>query len=127
MHGKVKDKVNHTMDSCGCPPSCWLLCLMWVIFVLNHLANPNLDWCTPLESMYGSTPDISIILVFPFCHPVYFKNKDNGFPSESKERPGCVVGFAENVGDALTFKVLDEETHKILYHSTVRSTLKDEE
>ena len=66
MYGKVKEKVNRTMDSCGCPPSCWLLCLMWVIFVLNHLDNQNLDWHTPLESMYDSTPDISIILLFPF-------------------------------------------------------------
>ena len=73
---------------------------MWVIFVLNHLANPSLDWRTPLESMYGSMPDISIILQFPFWHPVYFKNKDNSFPMESKERRGRIVGFAENVGDA---------------------------
>ena len=119
MYGKVKDKVNHTMDSCGCPPSCWLLCLMWVVFVLNHLANPSLGWRIPLEAMYGSTPDISIILLFSFWHPVYFKYEDNSFPSQSKERHGRIVGFAKNVGDALTFKVLDEQMHKILYCSTI--------
>ena len=77
--------------------------------------------------MYGLTPDISIILQFPFWHPVYFKNKDNSFPSESKERRGRIVGFAENVGDGPTFKVLDDEIHKILYRSTVHSALKDGE
>ena len=33
-----------------------------------------------------------------------FKVNDLSFPKDSPEELGCVVGFAENVGHAMTFK-----------------------
>ena len=38
---------------------------------------------------------------------------------------GRFVGFAESVGDALTYKVLTNDTQKIIYCSYVRSALND--
>jgi hypothetical protein len=40
---------------------------------------------------------------------------------ETTERPGYFVGFAENVGDALAFKILKNDLVSILHRSVVRS------
>jgi len=48
-----------------------------------------------------------------------------GFPSETAERKGRFVGFGESVGDALEFKVLTNDTQKILYRSTICSALSE--
>jgi len=36
---------------------------------------------------------------------------------------GHFVGIAESVGDAMTYKVLTDDTKKVIYHSSVRSAL----
>jgi hypothetical protein len=40
---------------------------------------------------------------------------------ESTERPGYFVGYADNVGDALTFKILKNDLVTVLHRSVVRS------
>jgi hypothetical protein len=40
---------------------------------------------------------------------------------ETKERPRYFVGFADNVGDALTFKILKNDLVTVLHRSVVRS------
>jgi hypothetical protein len=42
------------------------------------------------------------------------------FP-ETTERPGYFVGFADNVGDVLTFKILKNDLVTVLHRSVVRS------
>jgi hypothetical protein len=42
------------------------------------------------------------------------------FP-ETTERPGYFVGFADDVGDALTFKILKNDLATVLHRSVVRS------
>ena len=66
------------------------------------------------------TLDISIILLFTFYQPVFYATYDQNFPSESEERPGYWVGFGEHCGDAMTHKILDHDTQKIIYRSAVR-------
>jgi hypothetical protein len=39
---------------------------------------------------------------------------------ETTERPGYFVGFADNVGDALTFKILKNDLVTVLHRSVVR-------
>ena len=43
------------------------------------------------------------------------------FPSDSTEKVGRFVGIAESVGHALTFKILTEDTNKIIFRSKIRS------
>jgi hypothetical protein len=50
------------------------------------------------------TPDISHNLMFYWFAPVLYLDLFSKF-LESTERPGYFVGFADNVGDALTFKI----------------------
>jgi hypothetical protein len=55
----------------------------------------------------GGTPDISHILMFYWFDPVLYLDRVSKFQyPESTERPGYFVGFADNIGDALTFKIL---------------------
>jgi hypothetical protein len=117
----VKHISNDIMDRTGCYASCWLLVLCYVTFVMNHLASPALDWDIPLQRLTGNTVDISILLRCPFWHKVYAIAQDVSYPSDTKEQLCYMVGFSENVGNALTYKLLTCDTHKIIHRSSIRS------
>ena len=97
----------------GAPPNCWILCLIYVCYLLNHIAWTALDGKIPLFALTGITPDISIILLFTFYQPVFYATYDQHFPSEREERVSYWVGFGEHCGDAMTHKILDQETQKL--------------
>ena len=108
------------MNRSGAPANCWLLCLIYVCYLLNHIACSALDGKIPLLALTGITPDISIILLFTFYQPVFYTAYDQHFHSESEERAGYWVGFVEHCGDAMTHKILDHDTLKSIYRSAVR-------
>ena len=68
----------------------------------------------------GTTPDISIIILFTFYQPVFYATYDQNFPSESEERACYWVDFGEHCDDTMTHRLLDHETRKIIYRSAVR-------
>ena len=51
---------------------------------------------------------------------MFYATYGQHFPSESEERAGYWVGFGEHCGDAMTHKILDHDTQKIIYRSAVR-------
>ena len=108
------------MNRSGAPANCWLLCHIYVCYILNHISCTVLHGKIPLFALTGLTPDISIILLFTFYKPVFYATYDQNFPSESEERAGYWVGFGKQCGDAMTHKLLDHETKKIIYRSAVR-------
>ena len=103
------------MNRSGAPVNCSLLCLIYVCYLLNHIACTVLAGKIPLFAPTAITPDISIILLFTFYQPVFYATYDQHFPSESKERAGYWVGFGEHCGDAMTHKILDHDTQKNIY------------
>ena len=58
--------------------------------------------------------------------PLSYAHKP-GFPSNTAERLGRFVGFGESVSNALTFKILTDDTQKIMYRSSIRTALSEEE
>ena len=90
------------MNRSGAPANCWLLCLIYVCYLLNHIACSDLDGKIPLLALTGITPDISIILLFTLYQPVFYATYDQHFPSESEGRAGYWVGFGEHCGDPMT-------------------------
>jgi hypothetical protein len=56
----------------------------------------------------GGTPDISHTLMFYWFEPVLYLDLVSKF-TETTERPGYFIGFADNVGDALIFKILKND------------------
>ena len=86
--------------------------------LLNHLSTPVLKDRTPIEKAFGVTPDISALKQFYFYEPVmYLDTNEPSFP-HSKELFGHWVGIAENVGDALTYKILTLDL-QIICRSTI--------
>ena len=118
---------NTVMNTSGCPACCWLLCLQYICVVLNHLASPTLQGICPVQALQGTTPDVTFMLHFSFYEPVYYRidssEPDLNFPSSSNEKKGYWVGFANNQGDSLTWRILTKDTQKIIIHSGVRSAL----
>ena len=95
-------------------------------YILNHISTGSLGGQVPLQVLYGVTPDISIMLLYTFYQPIFYATHDQHFPSDSEERAGYWVGFADDCGDSLTHKVLDAETLKIIHRSALRPrTLKN--
>ena len=107
-------------------PEAWLLCLQWVGDVMNHTAEKSLGWRPPLEVLTGQTVDISILLYFAFWDVVYVpRYKSHKYSGQlgsesSSEIRGRFVGFAWSVGHHLTFKILTDDTKKIICRSRVR-------
>ena len=83
----------------------------------SPLSCEALDGNVPLGMLYGVSPDISILLLYTFYQPVFYATHNQSYPSVSEERAAHWVGFGD---DALTHKLLDDDTKKILYRSAVR-------
>jgi hypothetical protein len=85
QYQNIKRLCNTILDRSGAPAYTWLLCLMYVCFLLNN------TWCEavddiPIRMSMGSTNDISPLLCFHFWEPVYYKFDDSDFPSDSREK-----------------------------------------
>ena len=123
--GLAKHYTNTVMNTSGCPACCWLLCLQYICVVLNHLASPTLQGICPVQALEGTTPDISFMLHFSFYEPVYYRidssEPDLNFPSSSNEKKGYWVGFADNQGDHLTWRILKRSSFVLAFE--VRSEL----
>ena len=108
------------MNRTGAPAHCWLLALQYVCYILNHMSTASLSGHVPLQVLYGVTPDISVMLLYTFYQPVFYATHDQHFPSESEERAGFCIGFAEHCGDSLTHMIFEADSLKIIYRSAVR-------
>ena len=122
----LKRNVSWVMNWRNVDSDAWLLCTKWVADVMNHTAEKSLDWRPPLQVLTGQTIDISIMLCFMFWDVVYFSRYDDADyrgqvgSKKSSEIRGRFVGFAWNVGHALTFKVLTDDSNKVLSRSQLR-------
>ena len=118
---------NCMMDCFGAPAFTWFCCMIYVCFILNHSVDPNIGDGTlrPLMMSNFEMTDISLLLFFIFWQPVYvlLDDKEQHFPSKSKEVFGRFVGISEHIGHAMTFLVLLDDSKKIVSRSLVHSVL----
>jgi hypothetical protein len=91
---------------------------------MNRLALESLEWRTAFECLKGSTPDISMIYRFRFYDSIYYKRDESEggkeFPSSSDELKGRFVGFSENVGHQMTYKILTDDNLKVIHRSRIK-------
>ena len=118
----IKNWSKLLLDRSGAPDNCWYLCQEYCAYIYNYTANPMLNWLLPLQVRDGDTKDISHILMFYWFEPVLYLDENAPYP-ETNELPGYFVGFVDNVGDAMTFKILNQAKTKIFYRSVVRSAM----
>jgi hypothetical protein len=83
----VKQLCNTILDQTGDLTYCWLLCLMYMCFMLNNAFSEVIQ-STPLCQAYGTDNDISPMLCFSFHELVYYLFDETAFPSKSKELRG---------------------------------------
>ena len=93
--------------------------MSYVCYLLNHICCESLKGHVPLTKLYGVTPNISIIMIYTFYQSVYYASHNQSFPSTSEEKHAFCIGFGQHVGDAITHKLLDSSSNKILYRSAV--------
>jgi hypothetical protein len=117
--GEVKRLTSTIMDRTGTPAGYWLLCLLYAVYLLNHLAVESLEWRTPIQVATGHKPDTSALLVFRFWEPVFYAHED-AFP-RTREKSGRWVGVAEHQGDAMTWLILTDDTKRVIARSNVRT------
>ena len=75
----IKSWTNTVMNRSGAPANCWLLCMIYVCYILNHIACGALNGSIPLLVSYGIKPDISIMLLYTFYQPVFYATHDQHF------------------------------------------------
>ena len=91
----------------------------YACYILNQLSCKSLKGQIPLTKLYGFTPDISIIIMYTLYQSVYYASHNQSFPSTSEEKHAFWVGFGDHLGDAITHKLWDSSSNKIVYHSAV--------
>jgi hypothetical protein len=91
---------------------------MYVCFVLNNAFSEVIQ-STPLCQAYGTDNNISPMLFFSFYKPVYYLVDETTFPSKSKELRRRWVGVSENVGHFMTYKILMDDTRRIIHRSNI--------
>jgi len=103
-------------------PDCWLLALNCVCTVMNFAAEGSLGWRPPVEVATGITQDVSILLQLMFWDIACCARCANKQPGSEKgqEMRGRFVGFAFNVGHALAFLVLADNTRKVIKRSVLQ-------
>ena len=95
-----------------------LLDLLYVWFLLNHTYAAGINGI-PIIKATGYTSGIILLLHFRFWQPVYYRVYDSDFPSHSMEKRCRWVGIAVHFVHATTFKVINDDTQKILFCSKI--------
>ena len=109
----VKHTTSKIMDRTGAPVFLWLLCLLYVVYLLNWVAMDALGGRTPIEVALGETPDISALLQFDFYKPVLYHDPEGSSFPDTTKKPGQFMGIAENKGDNLTYWILTDNKQVI--------------
>ena len=119
----VKWLKEHTtqvlLDRQGAPATLWLQAARYLAHIHNLSADKSLQWAIPLTVRRGETVDISAYLQFQFYDKVYYLDPLEVYPN-TQEKTGYWVGVADNVGDALTYEILTDDTIQITNRSVVR-------
>ena len=122
----TKIRLKIIVNTSGCPLLAPLLAVH--LCCTQPLGISNSSRHMPCSSFGRHTPDVSFMLHFSFYEPVYYRIDSSEpyliFPSSSNENKGYWVSFADNQGDRLTWRILTEDTQKIIICSGVRSALR---
>ena len=107
----LKQMVHGIMDHVGCPAPYWLLCLLYVIGLLNILANSK--GIISLTVVSSAQTDVSPYLNFHFWQEVFLKVPGGG------EQLAHWCGPSYKQGDFLTYHVLLDNTKQLVTRNNV--------
>ena len=108
----LKRMMHGIMDRVGYPPPFWLLCLLYIIHLLNVVSNSK--GSIPLTVVMGTQTDISPYVDFHFWQDVFVEVPGGG------EQLAHWCGPSHKQGDFLTYFVLLEDTKQLVTRSNAR-------
>jgi hypothetical protein len=86
------------------------------------IVNSTVKYQNRYQGGVVGAPDITYFLMFYWFEPVLYLDPVSKYSvSETTVRPEYFVVFSDNVGHALTFKILKDESVTVLHRSMVRS------
>ena len=88
----LKHKTDTLLRLVDAPLVFWCYALEFIVDCYQHSACPQLDWRTPMEKMWGCTPDISMFR-FRFWQPIWYYEPTAKFPKPNL-LPGRFMGIA---------------------------------
>jgi hypothetical protein len=103
------------LNTTGAPDPMSFLAQDYLAHVHNLGTNRQIDWKISQQISKGEgrgTIGISHILMFYWFENFLYLDPVFEFP-EITGKPGYFVGIADNVGDALTFKILKNDLNKV--------------
>ena len=109
--------MDHTMT----PAVLWLVCLLYIIGLFNHISKDILNSQNPIYIAMGEQTDISKYLCFYWLETIYFHTTHTLFLDVGHEKAGWYVGPTDNIGDILTHQILDAMTLKVVPRSNVHT------
>ena len=101
--------MNDVLTFTGALTNLQLLCLMYIVYILNITSNNSIGNIPPHQYSYGQTPNTSSHLVFTSMNT-----------STRKREMGW---FCPQCWGILTIHILTDDTHCTIYCSAVCSTL----
>ena len=104
--------IHGIMDHVGCPAPYWLLCLLYVIGLLNILANSK--GMISLTVVTSAQTDVSPYLDFHFWQEVFLEVPRGG------EHLAHWSGPSHKQGHFLTYHVLLDNTKQLVTRNNVR-------
>ena len=81
----IKDITNCILTCTSAPSNLWLLCLMYVVYILNITTINSIGTTSPHQYLYGQTLDISPPFCFHFYETVYYSDTDS-FPAPIQKK-----------------------------------------
>ena len=66
---EIKGTNFTVINRSGAPSWSWILCMVYVVSILNCVAHIFLSCLTPHESAYGFTPDVAHLTYFELWEP----------------------------------------------------------
>ena len=113
----LKNACHVLLDRTGAPDHAWYLACQYLCELNNVLWSKMIN-TTPHRIRKGATPDISAYLQFQFWDWILYLDHEQSFP-HPKERSGYWVGVTHNIGDALTYWILDDWSGQLLACSVI--------
>jgi hypothetical protein len=117
---EAKKFINAIMDCTGTPATYWLLCLLFVVYMFNHLSTESIGREVPLTVAYGGPTDCSALLNCSWFEDALY-TAEGSYPSEGKGILGKWVGVTEKQDDALTYLILTVNTDRVIARSVICS------
>ena len=73
-YSTIKAWTYTIFNKTGAPANCWLLCMSYACYLLNHISCKSLNGQIPLTKLYGITPDISTLIMYTFYQSASIAN-----------------------------------------------------